>query len=300
MEGGSINWRISTVCEGSKSKPVLVNISYPELVKKLDCFLKSPNKAECEWSLGTHSPNFRFFYGLVNECTDKVDPFHLQECPSYVWTNGVRSGCRMDATRCHTLYALFNATLNDKPVRNTFKRMLMKHVRPKNLTWAVQRNGNKFNISWEVPEIKVAEDWTIEINYTECGPKDILERKDQLFEVLELNPLCRKAITARATSPVGQTPWGEWKHYEGDKDPRVLLLVVVLLIVVLVVLIGACFQKNKEKLWPAIPKPKDYLSEFSNATNNKTFSHILYSPVKEENGCNVLLVVDLQHIKENC
>ncbi|XP_029943033.1 uncharacterized protein LOC115385180 [Salarias fasciatus] len=303
MEGGSIPWNIATVCNGSESEPAVFNLSYPELVKNFTCTLYSGRNTHCQWSADGHSSDFKFYYGLADECSDDNPPLHLQECSSYTLTNGVKSGCELKATWCHVLFALFTATVGNQPVRNTFKRALKDNeILDMEGKWNVMQNGSKFTISWDLSA--ASRRWAIEIKYTECGETHKSLHRNGVSYELELLPHCQKSFAIRAVKGTWASPWSDWKHYGPvpDEGPNALVYVafaVPLLMAFVVVLSCVCFQRNKETLLPKVPEPVDYLSEFAN-NNNKSAFHNHYIPEKEEDSCRILLVLDPQLGKGNC
>lgn len=67
---------------------------------------------------------------LVNEdetvpAGDK-SPSRLQVCPSYSYSDGVRTGCDLEAKVTQDVHILLNRTLNNGTVRNTFKKELRR------------------------------------------------------------------------------------------------------------------------------------------------------------------------------
>lgn len=61
-----------------------------------------------------------FVLRLNNQLSDKGSAEMLQECSSYSYTGGVKSGCDLNATTSMSIKMLFNATANNKVVWNTF------------------------------------------------------------------------------------------------------------------------------------------------------------------------------------
>lgn len=295
MEGGSIHWNVTRVCNGSPGEPRVLSISYPELVKDLACFLDSPRRARCQWSPGAPPADFRLYYKLVDECGVDSAPPALRECPSYVWTGGVASGCELPATVCHVAYVLVNGTVDGEPVRNTFRRQLADDVRLPPLEWRAEKMGNKLNVSWERPEVAVPDGWRIQINYTECGgARESLEIEGEVWShPLVLDSGCPRAVAVRATSQSGATPWGEWRRFDADASPLLYMVAVVLVsVAALVALACVCLGRNKDVIFRKVPEPFDYVSEIYNNNTQSVFHGLYISPEEEE--CKISLVVDEQ------
>ncbi|XP_040886751.1 uncharacterized protein LOC121176758 [Toxotes jaculatrix] len=299
MEGGSLNLSVETVCNDKKSDPVTLNVSYPVMVKNLQCYIHSSKDAYCFWEPANNPSVFGFFYRLLEENFSKSDndksPLpRLQECSSYNYTDGVRTGCHLQASIQHSIDILFNGTVNNTFFRNTFKKYLFNDVRPPPLKWTVKKNGNKFEISWTPLDIGV-DDVKYIINYTECTTvktQEILGRTSTELDVLPECPY-RMAIKAENSRLHISTPWSDEKHFDADKDPNALVyaaVVIPLMFAGLAALIFLCYRKNKEQIFPKVPQPRDFLSDICDNNNKSTVCN-LYVPRKEEENCKITLVM---------
>lgn len=67
----------------------------------------------------------------------------LSECPRYTITEGVRTGCHLQSKTYQSIHMLFNATLKEGLVRNTFEKkpvqggQIVTHLREMSLTVTV-------------------------------------------------------------------------------------------------------------------------------------------------------------------
>ncbi|TDG99899.1 hypothetical protein EPR50_G00199180 [Perca flavescens] len=270
--------------------------SQQELVKDLQCYIHSANRAHCSWVPG--SPDLKFYYQLWSECftapaMHKI-PLNLKQCLEYRYTDGVRTGCDLEANICQSIVILINETLNNSlPMKPFDKIFFSKNVRPPALNWTVTKTGDQFLISWTHPDIPDM-DWRYVINYTECNVAMTKEVRDKETAVLDLAPHCLYSIKIKATCDGGETPWSDVKYFDVGISPWVYAAIVVPLVFAgLAVLVFVCFRKNKEHIFPKVPEPRDLISDIYD-NNNKSTVCKLYIPAKEEDHCKITLVEEPQ------
>lgn len=63
---------------------------------------------------------------LATSYNDK-SPSRLRVCPSYSYTDGVRTGCDLEANIEHDILISFKGMLNNTLVRNTFRKELIRN-----------------------------------------------------------------------------------------------------------------------------------------------------------------------------
>ncbi|XP_022608026.1 uncharacterized protein LOC111226971 [Seriola dumerili] len=299
MEGGFLQLSVQTVCNGKENERAFFNVSYPEMVKNLQCYVRSSKQTDCSWEAAIPTPDLSFFYRLVDEdftvsVGDKSLP-PLRECPSYSSTEGVRTGCKLQAKVTQNIHIFFNGTVNNTVYRNTFTKDLWDDVRPPPLNWTVIKHRDKFIISWIPPDTGNLT-WKFLINYTECvnTTTKTIERKTSAH--LNLVAHCQYRIRIRAVRGRSSTPWSDEKYFDADTDPKAMVylaIIIPLMFAALAILIFVCCRKNKEHIFPKVPQPRDFLSDISD-NNNKSTVCDLYIPAKEEENCNITLVMDPQ------
>ncbi|XP_063321887.1 interleukin-13 receptor subunit alpha-1 [Pelmatolapia mariae] len=294
MNGNVLNVSIRSLCNGSSSEPVVVSETNPELVTDFQCFVHSQNQTNCSWSPTGIAADLRFFYRSEDEWNDIVSG--IEECPSYTYTDGLRTGCYLPVSIQHSIWVLFNTTLNNKTVRNTFPKDLIYFVRPPPLNWKVKKSGNQFNITWYPPEVIAQDEWEYIINYTECGQlKSPIKQKEKTSYQLDRVPHCNYSMAIKAESDKkGETPWTDQQYFEADSgfSPLVFLAITIPLVVAtLTVLTVMCYQKNKDTIFPKVPEPRDLLSDICD-NNNKTALCNFHAMAVEEDNCKIALVVE--------
>ncbi|XP_060887067.1 granulocyte-macrophage colony-stimulating factor receptor subunit alpha-like [Labrus mixtus] len=302
MEGGVLKLALGTVCNGTESVKVEIRSDYKDLVKDLQCFIKSSTLTNCTWLHATKTSDLRFFYMFANNdpnksLDDKSQWTPLVECSAYRDVGGIRTGCDLQAKPTQTLFMLLNGTLDNEPVRNTFKKRLLNFVRPPALNWTVIKAENDFIINWIPPDVFPLNS-EFYIQYTECG-KLKPQRSANGVTSLKLPRLshCQYGISIQAKTDENETPWTEEKYFSADTDPNAILYAVVIIPLMcagLAVLAVVCCRKNKEALFPKIPEPRDLISEIFSNNNNKSVIHKLYIPAEEEENCKITLVMDPQ------
>ncbi|XP_035483172.1 uncharacterized protein LOC118301634 isoform X4 [Scophthalmus maximus] len=133
MEGGFLQVSVKTVCGGKRSEPTVLNVTYPEMVKNVQCYILSSKHAHCSWESANPTAVVHFFYRLVEENLstsvhdDSPSP-RLRECPMSNYKERAGTGCVLQVTLKQGILIVFNGTVNKVPFRNTFRRMPLDHV----------------------------------------------------------------------------------------------------------------------------------------------------------------------------
>ncbi|KAM9425125.1 interleukin-13 receptor subunit alpha-1 isoform 2-T2 [Pholidichthys leucotaenia] len=294
MERGFLQWSFKTVCSNAatQSKPVNGSVSFPEVVKYVDCYIYSDTQAYCNWKTIIDTPDLQFFYQLKDQSKTEGSIWSpLLECSSYNFTDSQNPGCHLQANFLNDVYILFNGTLNETLFRNTFKRLL--EARPPALTVLVTKSGTKLNISWTHPAVSVL-DWKFTIKYNECKEEKSITVNERTSHMLELVPHCPYHIAVQAKHDRGKTPWSEWTHFGPEEGANTWLyaaIIIPLTAALLAVLAFVCWSRNKDKIFPKIPKPVDLISDISENNNKDTVCR-LYVQAEEEENCKIALVID--------
>ncbi|KAF0039045.1 hypothetical protein F2P81_009529 [Scophthalmus maximus] len=219
MEGGFLQVSVKTVCGGKRSEPTVLNVTYPEMVKNVQCYILSSKHAHCSWESANPTAVVHFFYRLVEENLstsvhdDSPSP-RLRECPMSNYKERAGTGCVLQVTLKQGILIVFNGTVNKVPFRNTFRRMPLDHVKPPPLNWTVIKTGKRFLISWIPPDIKPLFGKYI-INYTECDKIKIktIANVEETSAELALLPHCQYRIAMKAQYETFSTPWGDEEHF---------------------------------------------------------------------------------------
>ncbi|XP_061814982.2 uncharacterized protein [Nerophis lumbriciformis] len=296
MEGGSLSVSIHTVCQDKHSQPVILNVTYPELVSGVQCHIISSTLTNCSWRPLSLSPSLSFYYGLIDEVEDTASfDVKLQECSSYTRMDGVRTGCRLQSNARQSIYMLFNATLKETLVRNTFKKSPVP-VTPRPLNWTVSEVAGKFNLSWIPPDVLHLSLWTFIINYTECDEEKVKKVLGNTSVLMNRVAHCRYRISLKGLSMRGETGWSHAKYFDAAKHANAMLYAVIiipLLLAGLTFLTSLCCRRNKGHIFTKVPRPRDLLSDVG-SNNTKSAVCNLCFPEKEEENCKISLVMDLQ------
>ncbi|KAE8278915.1 hypothetical protein D5F01_LYC22497 [Larimichthys crocea] len=293
MERGFLQVSVRTVCDRQTSPPVFKNLTYPELVKNLECNIHTSKHTRCSWiPVSGHSPSF--FYELEDGGGVNEENFLLRACP--LSTHDGRTGCNLTAHNYYKIHILINETRDNETYINIFS--LDFQVKPPALHWTVTNAGNEFIINWTAPDIRGGK---FIINYTECSENKKIDVTEGTSYNLSRVPHCGYNMKIKAESELHkwETPWSIPYEFDADTNPNVLLaaaIVIPLLIVILAALLLVCWRKNKNIIFPKVPKPRDLLSDISD-NNNKTSVSNLYVPAEEEENCKITLVVDPQNNK---
>uniref|UniRef100_A0A3P8TK81 Type I cytokine receptor cytokine-binding domain-containing protein n=1 Tax=Amphiprion percula TaxID=161767 RepID=A0A3P8TK81_AMPPE len=310
LGGRSLNFSVTTDCSDDSSEPAVHSICYSELVKQLDCYNYAPGKTHCQWNPASDAPDLQFFYKLINQVGSSSDESsELQECPSYSYsTTGVRTGCELQASERHEINILFNGTVNDKPARNTFIKLLKDHVRPPALKWTVVKSKDAFSISWIAPDIFQPSNWKYNLRYTVCNktacnkPEILgLPKEEKTSYRLERDSQWQYCIAIQAvveTGGNGATPWSADQCFEEDLDALVFVAFIIPCVVaILAALMFVCCRRNKDKFFPRIITPVDFITDIDN--NNKSNLYNLQAPAEEEQTCEIT-VLDPEIIRLDC
>ncbi|XP_036968788.1 uncharacterized protein LOC119027565 [Acanthopagrus latus] len=297
MDGRHLYLAVRTICNDTHSEPVELPVIYPELVRNLSCYIHSSNLTRCSWHRVSDIADFGFFFRLTAEdlsasINNKSNP-NLQACPEYV---GGRTGCNLQAKPTHAIHILFNGTLNNRLVRNTFKIWLKENVRPLPLTWTAIKAGDKFNISWIPPDFCELSCWTFKIRQTACNKSLHHDKFHVTSTELNVVPHCKNCMAikverSRAKEAGRESEWSEEKCFAGEPNALVYAAIIIpLMFAVLATLTLVCCKKNKDVIFPRVPEPRDFLSDISD-NNNKITVRNLYIPAEEED-CKITLVID--------
>ncbi|PWA14805.1 hypothetical protein CCH79_00014516 [Gambusia affinis] len=297
-EGRHLSCSLETVCHAKRSEPAFLNITYPGLVKSLDFYMTSAKRGHCSWSPAMTTPDLRFFYQLKDQFVDGPPTVTLQECSSYSYTGGVKSGCDLDTTARMSIMILFNATVNNEVVWNTFHLDELK-VKPVAPDWTVKENKDNFNISWTPPDVLDLSSWTFKINYTVCGKEERPLSASGHSYRLERSPSCRYCMKIQAISDRGNSPETDEKCFDPDRASFSAYIVIVALLVTLAGISIACLLRNKKRIFPKIPVPSNFFKDVME-NNNESFFRKLYVPPEEQENCTVTVVKDAQTIKPDC
>ncbi|XP_027894672.1 interleukin-13 receptor subunit alpha-1 [Xiphophorus couchianus] len=298
MEGGLLSYCLETVCHGNRSEPAFLNISYPDLVKSLDFYIKPAKRGHCSWSPVRTTPELRFFYQLNDQRSDEGSAEMLRECSSYSYTGGVKSGCDLNATTIMSIKMLFNATVNNKVVRNTFHLDELK-VKPAALEWTVKENKSNFTISWTPPDMLGLDSWTFEIDYTVNGKEQKTLSAFGHSYTLERDPSCRYCMKIQAKSKFGDSPPTDEKCFGPDRGSFSVYVIIFALLVILAAISIACLLRYKKHIFPKIPVPSNFFKDVIE-NNNESLFRKLYVPPEEQENCTVTVVKNAQTTKPDC
>ncbi|XP_073331448.1 interleukin-13 receptor subunit alpha-2-like [Pagrus major] len=292
MQGRQLYLSVKTVCNTTQSEPFELNITYPELVRNLNCFIHSSKLTKCSWLPVSNAPDFSFFYELADIYGSDDSDTPLQACSAYSYTaDGRRTGCDLQADINHDIQILFNGTLNNRTVRNTYTRMLKCYAKPLPLKWTVIKAGDKFNISWIPPDFGELSHWKFTIKHTACSKTTFFDRIDTSTE-LNVVPHCEQCLAIKVERKVtgGESEWSDEQCFDSEPNALVYAAIIIpLMFAVLAVLTFACCKKNKDIIFPKVPEPRDFLSDISD-NNNKITVRNLCIPAEED--CKITLVID--------
>ncbi|XP_077961823.1 uncharacterized protein LOC120822644 isoform X2 [Gasterosteus aculeatus] len=291
MEGGFLQMGVETTCGDIHSEPVVLNITYPELVRNVNCYITAATKSHCFWSPASQAPDLRFFWSV--DSGSGIPSSGIQECPSYNYTDPVRPGCDLEADIHQTIYIFFNATLMDTVARNTFSKDTLDDVRPPSIKWSVNKTGDKFSIAWIEPDIPLR--WNFVVMYTECSETKYKTFGEVNSGELDLVPHCPYCLAIKAHITNRVTPWTKEECFDADTDPKAwkwAAIIIPLILVGLMALMFGCYRKNKEYILPRVPQPRDLLSGISDNNNKSTVPNLYVPTEEEEENCNISLVAD--------
>ncbi|XP_035004392.1 uncharacterized protein LOC118102383 isoform X2 [Hippoglossus stenolepis] len=294
---------VQTVCDEGKSKSTVLDGSYPEMVRNVKVYWYSAENASVFWEPAVPGTVVDFFYRLLKQNLSRpcCDPLpSLQECSSYSFTEGVRTGCELQVDLMQSIQILFKGTENKKLFRNTFEMWPLKDfiVKLPPLEWTVTKTVNTFNINWITPRTRDHFKKFV-LNITECETLmaiPITTEIEQTSTEWTVKPHCRYHMTMQAVYKVFTTPWSEEKSFDADADPNAYLYAVVLIPLMLAGLTALTFVCCREHIWkknhifPKVPQPRDFLTDISDSNNKSTVGY-LYFPAEEEN-CTISLVLE--------
>ncbi|XP_060922262.1 uncharacterized protein LOC132995995 isoform X2 [Limanda limanda] len=272
------------------------------MVRNLKGYWYSEENASVFWEPAVPRTNVVFFYRLIYQdgsrsMNDPRPP--LQECSSYSFTRGVRTGCELQVNLRQRIDILFNGTENKKLFRNTFKVMPRFNfsVKLPPLEWTVKKTGNKFNINWTTPRTTDYFEKFV-LNYTACETlTSKVIAKGETSTELTVNPHCRYRMTMQALYEENlSTPWSEEKYFDAEADPKALLYAVVLIPLMFAGLTALTFVCCRKHIWKKnhictkVPQPRDFITDISD-NNNKSTAGNLHFPAEEEN-CRISLLLE--------
>nr|XP_019962708.1 PREDICTED: interleukin-13 receptor subunit alpha-1-like isoform X1 [Paralichthys olivaceus] len=303
MNGGFLHFSVVTKCDNRESEPAVLNVSYP-VMRDVQCYRYSSNDVTCFWKPAAPKQSVHFFYRVVKkyQSLNEVTPLPpLQECSSYNITLGVRTGCRLQSNLQQEIQILFNGTVNNTPFRNTFSKDNINDVK-ESLNWTVKKDGNKFTIGWNTPDITSGFQ-AFQINYTECQKKKDLLIQDIKQTSYELNrlPDCQYRMAMKACYSKFNTEWSEEKYFDAETDAYGWVYAVVLTPLVLAgltVLTFVCCRKIRIHIFPQVPQPRDHLTDIFDNNNKSTVGN-MYIPAEEDDFCKITLLTDPVDIDTN-
>ncbi|XP_078137854.1 interleukin-13 receptor subunit alpha-1-like [Centroberyx gerrardi] len=302
--GTFLDFSVQTVCNGHRSEPAVLSITYPELVKDVKCSYHTQRLTNCSWKPASHVPDLQLIYRLQHRI--KSNTYIFEKCSDYVYKDGVKTGCRLHTdTALRSVYMLFNGTLNNTSVKNTVWIKADDCVYPPALNWTVIKAKNQFNISWTPPDIFDPSTWWYTLKYTECG----VEKKSEPQEggtsmTLEYRSHCAYNISIKATKNSCGTPWSKEEYFgtsvtdpvvDQEEGPVIYAAIIIpLMFTALAALTFVCIRKHKDKIFPKVPEPRDLLRDIFDSNNDTNPVGQLYVPAQEED-CKITLVVDSPH-----
>ncbi|XP_015253359.1 PREDICTED: interleukin-13 receptor subunit alpha-1-like [Cyprinodon variegatus] len=273
--------------KNNKSEPAILELNYPELLTSRDCYRHTSNDVRCSWTPAPAATGLRFFYGMEFHYEDRIE--EMQECTSYIYNGSVKSGCDLKASSNAVIEIVFNATLNNTLVRNTFLEDHFK-LKPPPPEVNVTKTESEFKISWNDPgELGLN---TFKLNSYCNDVKEEFIIEERRWETVKRDRNCRYCFSVQAQD-IDNSPESEQKCFDADSnvDPSLLACgLAVVLIVILAVLFFLWFQRKKETIFPKVPAPRDYLSDISN--NSQSSFRKLFIEAEEEENCKVTLVKD--------
>ncbi|KAM3590905.1 uncharacterized protein V6R79_018666 [Siganus canaliculatus] len=282
---------------------VLTVKSHSEPVKDVKCSIHSPERTHCSWRPASVASNISFYYDLVDDTgvteDNDEDDDSYQECSSYTYTGGVRTGCDLKA---HHIGIAVHIYINGSSESgfNCCKIPLWRNVMPPKLNLTLNKTKDRLYITWNDPDIGSLHKWTFEVRYNTCKIEEPRKVSERSFP-LTLGSTCPHRVEVRGKyRDGGETPWSDVYEVEADAyeviGPKALVyasVIIPMTLAVLAVLACVCCQRNKHIIFPKVPEPRDFLSEISNNNNNKSIADNFYNPEEEEN-CEIILVTDPQ------
>ncbi|XP_034021012.1 uncharacterized protein LOC117505461 [Thalassophryne amazonica] len=261
------------------------------------CYIRSYKLTQCVWNLPI-SPDIRLFYWLINEDENLTTPSpHFQECSSYVSIDTRSTMC--DMQRNYRQSMPIKLKWNETVIKNpTIPALSIMSPPPMNWTYIVK--GNRANIMWTPPDFGDDQLFTYTLSYTHCGEKTEITHLTNVTYQLTLDSACNYCMVIKPVYQYlgGKTYWSDEKCFGvnitvADGESKLKTYVIVFISVVsalLAALTFLCLWKNKDKIFPKIPEPRDYFTDVLN--NNKMTVVDWCMPVEEEENCKISLVAD--------
>ncbi|XP_035531466.1 cytokine receptor common subunit gamma-like [Morone saxatilis] len=305
MQGRFLSFTVTTVCSNNKSEPVVINITYPELVKDPHCYIYSSTQSHCSWIPASNASNLTFFYILTDENFEVVANSQLnltitplRECSSYTFTNDVRTGCDLQSNVHQAIHTVFNAMVDNKPARNTFKIQAL-NVSPPAPHLKIIDTGDTLKMNWSAPDILPPSSWKFLLKVTKCN-EALVHESDRTSYELHIDPSCQYCVAIKAVTKVerGETTWSNSTCFGTNKAPKALyaFLIIPLLLSGLAALMLVCCIKYKKDIFPEVPEPRDLVSDIADNNNKSTVCNF-YVPEEEEQSCKITLVLDPENNK---
>ncbi|XP_030286924.1 uncharacterized protein LOC115589910 [Sparus aurata] len=294
MNGRYLYLSVKAICNNTHSEQVAKPTTYPELVRNLSCYVHSSKQTRCSWLPVSDAADLGFFFRLTAEdlslSIHNISRTPLRGCPAYV---NRKTGCDLQADTRHSIHILFNGTLNNSSVRNTFKIWLKENARPLPLNWTVIKAGDTFNISWIPPDFDKLSVWKFTIKQTACNKSMLHDVFEGTSTELNVIRRCENCMAIKAVRKVtgGESEWSDVKCFGSEPNALVYAAIIIpMMFAVLAALTLMCCKKNKDIIFPRVPEPRDFLSDISD-NNNKITVRNLYIPAEEED-CKITLVID--------
>ncbi|KAF6730819.1 hypothetical protein FQA47_008440 [Oryzias melastigma] len=294
MGGGFLQWSVRTSCDSGESEAAVMSVTYPELVKDLQCYGYTATLTKCSWVPASDAPDVGFFW------TDVPDSPPVYKCLPSV-QSPTRS-CDVHISNDKEFNILINGTLNNSVVRNTFFGDPVSAVRPPPLNWTVTKMNEKLEISWTPPSILSLIQWNFIITVKGCGETKKFEVQEQTSYLLDVKHPCVYCMTISADSLEGSSPVSKEKCFNSDVGNHGLLyaaITIPILMACMTTLTFVCCRKNKDKIFLKVPEPRDLITDTLDNNNKNSFNN-LYVPVNEEQSCKITLVIDKQDGKPYC
>lgn len=286
LNGGFLRVSIQTVCGAKWSEAVFIGLDDPDL--QLSCVIKSKTLTRCSWK-SLPSAHINFFYKLEDDM--------LLQCPHY---NTTRTSCDLQMNPEDSLSVLLNGTVQNSTIRNVYQFITVDVSLPP-LNWTVKESGQKLLIHWTAPDFDF--EWNYIIKYKYCNYTEE-STTTKLSVTLQRAPGCTYRVSMKGIfSDSAQTEWtAERVFVKVDLDLNtdfnpvfdsslLAYLLIPLVLAVLVVLSLLWCRKNKDKVFPKVPRPNSELfKDFINNNNQINVPNINFPKLEEE--CKVILVVD--------
>uniref|UniRef100_A0A667YG38 Uncharacterized LOC115376118 n=2 Tax=Myripristis murdjan TaxID=586833 RepID=A0A667YG38_9TELE len=278
------------------SEPAGLNITYPDLVKDVQCVIRATSLTNCSWQPATPVPHLQFYYGLMKQGGQRCEVnYELKMCPKYVET-----GCHVpNDDNTVDMYLLFNGTINGTVVKNVFTISMINNVKPPALKWKANKTEGEFKITWDPVDIKSIRHWCYNLSYTECGEEKKKETNGDSI-TLKVVPKCRYTMTMKAVKGecedkgTAESEESDEEIFEAEMNPALFAIILIpVMFSILAVVALVCFRKHKPKLFPKIPKiPPNFMDYILYNNNDGSTNPSVLSKKEEE--CDIALVIEDQ------